>query len=49
MRFDEVFTGPRVRQIETAALAGEAYAEAGLALARAACGCRSSMSTRSIG
>jgi broad specificity phosphatase PhoE len=29
-RFDEVFTGPRVRQIETAALAGEAFARAGL-------------------
>jgi broad specificity phosphatase PhoE len=28
---DEVFTGPRVRQIETAALAGEAFAKAGLA------------------
>ncbi|REK17901.1 MAG: histidine phosphatase family protein [Planctomycetota bacterium] len=27
---DEVFTGPRVRQIETAALAGEAFARAGL-------------------
>jgi broad specificity phosphatase PhoE len=26
VRFDEVFTGPRVRQIETAALAGEAFA-----------------------
>jgi broad specificity phosphatase PhoE len=31
IRFDEVFTGPRVRQIETAALAGEAFAKAGLA------------------
>src|SRR3990172_9166132 len=30
MRFDEVYTGPRVRQIETAALAGEAFAKAGL-------------------
>lgn len=30
VRFDEVFTGPRVRQIETAALAGEAFAAAGL-------------------
>jgi broad specificity phosphatase PhoE len=30
-RFDEVYTGPRVRQIETAALAGEAFAKAGLA------------------
>lgn len=30
VRFDEVYTGPRVRQIETAALAGEAYARAGL-------------------
>ncbi len=30
MRFDEVVTGPRVRQIETAALAGEAFARAGL-------------------
>lgn len=30
VRFDEVVTGPRVRQIETAALAGEAYARAGL-------------------
>ncbi len=30
MRFDEVVTGPRVRQIETAALVGEAYARAGL-------------------
>jgi broad specificity phosphatase PhoE len=29
-RFDEVYTGPRVRQIETAALAGEAFAKAGL-------------------
>jgi broad specificity phosphatase PhoE len=28
--FDEVFTGPRVRQIETAALAGEAFARAGV-------------------
>jgi broad specificity phosphatase PhoE len=28
--FDEVYTGPRVRQIETAALAGEAFAKAGL-------------------
>ncbi len=27
-RFDAVFTGPRVRQIETAALAGEAFARA---------------------
>ena len=31
VRFDQVFTGPRVRQIETAALAGEAFARAGLA------------------
>ncbi|MGD9721002.1 MAG: histidine phosphatase family protein [Pirellulales bacterium] len=30
MRFDVVYTGPRVRQIETAALAGEAFARAGL-------------------
>ena len=30
VQFDEVFTGPRVRQIETAALAGEAFAKAGL-------------------
>lgn len=30
VRFDQVFTGPRVRQIETAALAGEAFAKAGL-------------------
>ncbi len=30
VRFDEVFTGPRVRQIETAALAGEAFARAGI-------------------
>jgi broad specificity phosphatase PhoE len=30
MRFDEVVTGPRVRQIETAALVGEAYRRAGL-------------------
>jgi broad specificity phosphatase PhoE len=30
VRFDEVYTGPRVRQIETAALAGEAFAKAGL-------------------
>ncbi len=30
VRFDEVFTGPRVRQIETAALAGEAFARAGV-------------------
>lgn len=30
LHFDEVYTGPRVRQIETAALAGEAYAKAGL-------------------
>src|SRR4051812_8520515 len=29
-RFDEVYTGPRVRQIETAALAGEAFAKANL-------------------
>jgi broad specificity phosphatase PhoE len=29
-RFDAVYTGPRVRQIETAALAGEAFAKAGL-------------------
>jgi broad specificity phosphatase PhoE len=31
VRFDEVYTGPRARQIETAALAGEAFARAGLA------------------
>jgi broad specificity phosphatase PhoE len=31
VRFDEVYTGPRVRQIETAALAGEAFAKAGIA------------------
>ncbi len=30
VRFDEVYTGPRVRQIETAALAGEAFARAGI-------------------
>ncbi len=30
VRFDTIFTGPRVRQIETAALAGEAFARAGL-------------------
>ncbi len=30
VRFDEVYTGPRVRQIETAALAGEVVAAAGL-------------------
>jgi len=30
LQFDEVYTGPRVRQIETAALAGEAFARAGL-------------------
>src|SRR5438034_230954 len=30
LRFDEVYTGPRVRQSETAALAGEAFAKAGL-------------------
>jgi broad specificity phosphatase PhoE len=30
VRFDEIYTGPRVRQIETAALAGEAFAKAGL-------------------
>jgi broad specificity phosphatase PhoE len=30
VRFDEVYTGPRVRQIETAQLAGEAFAKAGL-------------------
>jgi len=30
VRFDDVYTGPRVRQIETAALAGEAFARAGL-------------------
>jgi broad specificity phosphatase PhoE len=29
-RFDEIFTGPRVRQIETARLAGEAFRSAGL-------------------
>lgn len=30
VRFDAIFTGPRVRQVETAALAGEAFAKAGL-------------------
>jgi broad specificity phosphatase PhoE len=30
LRFDEIYTGPRVRQIETAALAGEAFVQAGL-------------------
>ncbi|MBI3837978.1 MAG: histidine phosphatase family protein [Planctomycetia bacterium] len=30
MRFDDVYTGPRVRQIETATLVGEAFAKAGL-------------------
>ncbi len=30
VRFDEVYSGPRVRQIETAALAGEAFISAGL-------------------
>ena len=30
VRFDEVYTGPRVRQIETAQLAGEAFSKAGL-------------------
>lgn len=30
VRFDEVVTGPRVRQTETAALAGEAFAKNGL-------------------
>ena len=30
VRFDEVYTGPRVRQIETAALAGEAFTAAGI-------------------
>ena len=35
VRFDEVFTGPRVRQIETAELAGEAFAKAGIAWPRA--------------
>jgi len=30
VQFDEVVTGPRVRQIETARLAGEAYQRAGL-------------------
>ena len=30
VRFDEVYTGPRARQIETAALAGEAFARAGI-------------------
>jgi broad specificity phosphatase PhoE len=30
VRFDQVVTGPRVRQIETAALAGEAFAKAGI-------------------
>jgi broad specificity phosphatase PhoE len=30
VRIDEVFTGPRARQIETAALAGEAFARSGL-------------------
>src|SRR5437016_3128501 len=28
--FDRVYTGPRVRQIETARIAGEAYTKAGL-------------------
>jgi broad specificity phosphatase PhoE len=32
--FDEVFTGPRSRQIETAAIVGAAYADAGLAWPR---------------
>ncbi len=30
VRFDEIYTGPRVRQIETAQLAGEAFCQAGL-------------------
>jgi broad specificity phosphatase PhoE len=30
VHFDEVITGPRVRQIETAALVGEAFAKSGL-------------------
>jgi broad specificity phosphatase PhoE len=30
VRFDEVFTGPRVRQIETAALVGEQFRAAGI-------------------
>jgi broad specificity phosphatase PhoE len=30
VRFDEVYTGPRMRQIETARLTGEAFATAGL-------------------
>jgi broad specificity phosphatase PhoE len=30
VRFDEVYTGPRVRQIETAALVGEVFQRAGL-------------------
>jgi broad specificity phosphatase PhoE len=30
VRFDEVYVGPRIRQIETAALAGEAFVAAGL-------------------
>ncbi|HEX3727381.1 MAG TPA: histidine phosphatase family protein [Pirellulales bacterium] len=30
VRFDEVFTGPRVRQMETAELAGAAFVKAGL-------------------
>jgi broad specificity phosphatase PhoE len=30
VRFDEVFSGPRVRQIETAALAGQVFVQAGL-------------------
>jgi broad specificity phosphatase PhoE len=30
VRFDEVYTGPRARQIETANLAGKAFAKAGL-------------------
>lgn len=30
VRFDQVYTGPRARQIETAALVGEAFAKAGL-------------------
>ncbi|HTM52937.1 MAG TPA: phosphoglycerate mutase family protein, partial [Pirellulales bacterium] len=29
-RFDQVYSGPRVRQLETAAIAGQAFVEAGL-------------------
>ena len=40
VRFDEVYTGPRVRQIETAALAGEAFAKAGLPWPEPQCSAR---------